>query len=70
MASFKLFSREKDGSGVILINLDQVVAVEQGAQGGTVFRFTPDGQTGERIAVAQPFEEVAMLIGAVRPKGG
>lgn len=69
MASFKLFSREKDGSGVILINLDKVVAVEQGAQGGTVFRFTPEGPASERIAVAQPFEEVAMLIGAAQPKG-
>jgi len=69
MASFKLFSREKDGSGVILINLDKVVAVEQGAQGGTVFRFTPEGSASERIAVAQPFEEVAMLIGAAQPKG-
>jgi hypothetical protein len=68
MAAFKLFSREKDGSGVILINLDQVVAVEQGAGGGTVFRFTPAGGSGETIAVSQPFEEVAMLIG-VRPKG-
>ncbi len=69
MASFKLFSREKDGSGVILINLDRVVAVEQDPQGGTLFRFTPDGEAGERITVSQPFEEVAMLIGAGRPKG-
>lgn len=69
MANFKLFSRGKDGSGVILINLDQVVAVEQGAHGGTVFRFSPDGEADARIAVMQPFEEVAMQIGAVRPKG-